>query len=121
MNLLAPIFFFVATLGFALPAFSGERIRDLMTNRFHVDLPKHDRGTLYVEDDNEFLFFPAFDNQDYIHLCSGRWSAGEKKKTVTFRGKNKCRYLNGTYTVSHQPDGLYLHNPERNLVLKHLE
>lgn len=114
------ILFVVSALIFQSHGWSGERTRDMMVNHFHLSLPKTDMATVYFREDSEFFLFPLFDNQDYIQICSGSWRADNHDRTVTLRGKNKCRLLNGTYRVSHQPDGLYLHNASKNFVLKHL-
>src|SRR3989338_7277363 len=75
---------------------SIERIKELMVNHFHVALPQSEQATIYLQEDNEFLLFPTFDNKDDVHLCSGVWRADNRRRTVTFRGLNKCRILNGT-------------------------
>ena len=115
------VFFLFSGLFFHPIGWSNERTSDLMVNHFHLALPKTDRATLYVKEDKEFLFFPTFDNQDYVQICSGSWKANNRSRTVTLRGKDKCRLLNGTYKVTHQPDGLYLHNSSKNFVLEHLD
>lgn len=113
------IFVFLGLL-ISIPCWSGEETKDLMANYFHLALPGKDQATIYIQEDREFLVFPAVDNQDYLRLCSGAWRANNRKQTVTFRGNNKCRILNGTYRLSHQRDGLTLQSQEKNFVLKYL-
>lgn len=117
------IILFTTLLGltfFSGPLHAQELTKDIMKNRYHLQLPRGDKATVYLHEDQSLTLMPYFANQDYVHVCWGRWDLEERDKILKIMYAKDCKIINGTYKVIRKGDNLVLKSRSKTLVFQSL-
>lgn len=118
VNLVVLILFLTPSLGLAKKYHI--LTEDIMENRFRIDLPDGDKGTVYLNNDNDFVMIPSIKNAYYVHNCWAKWKFDEKNQLLTIKNANYCEILNGVYELERVNNLLYLRSEEKTVVFKNI-
>jgi len=114
-------FCFALVLLTTLSASAGHVTREMISNRWEVQLPRGDFATLYMNSDYSFTFMPTFSNQDNVRICWGRWDFDEEKQLLEIKsGSKRCRIILGKYRVSRQHNYMVLDDGIKRHVFRYL-